>query len=745
LTRTDGRDRPIPAAGSSASRPTWRAVLVASSAIALTVAAASPISGQAPDREESRSSMPPPKPPVTRVQEVVDSIHGVEIRDPYRWLEDGAREEVHRWVDAQNRHSRSLLDARPGRGALRQRLTALLRIGTIEAPEIRGARYFHTRRQGDVNQPILYVRDGVAGKDRVLVDPNRLSQDGTAALDWWYPSEDGALLAYGISTSGDEKSTLRVLEVATGRARPDVIPRTRYCSLAWLPDGSGFYYSRYPAPGEVPPGQENYNNHIFFHRLGDDPARDAKVFGEGRKPEDMIAIQLSPDGRFLVIQVSEGWARSDLYVKDLRPGAMGLITIAEGQDAIFSGEVVGTTLDLLTNQDAPRYRLFAVDLDHPNRDAWKLLIPESDAVLSQTVRVGGEIVALSMKDASSRLTVLDRDGRTIRRIGLPTLGTIERVSGRHDGHEAFFSFSSFTMPPAVYRYDQKSGATDLWERIGTDVNLSALEVKQVFYPSKDGTRVSMFLVHRKGLKLDGTSPALLYGYGGFNISLTPEFSRSIVLWLERGGVFAQPNLRGGGEYGEAWHRAGMLDRKQNVFDDFIAAAEWLIRSRYTRQDRLAIKGGSNGGLLVGAALTQRPDLFRAVVCDVPLLDMLRYQNFQIARLWIPEYGSADSADQFQWLYKYSPYHHVTPRTSYPAVLIATAESDSRVDPMHARKMTARLQAATASDRPVLLRTETRAGHGAGKPLTKQIDEATDDWSFLFWQLGLEPEGGPGRV
>jgi prolyl oligopeptidase len=745
LTRTDGRARTAPAAGSPVSRGAPRAVLATSFLIALAATASGPAPGQASSREESRASMTSPKPPETRAQEVIDSLHGVEIRDPYRWLEDGTREEVHRWVDAQNRYTRALLDPRPGRSALRERLTGLLRIGTIGAPEIRGARYFHTRREGEVNQPILYVRDGVAGKDRVLVDPNRLSPDGTAALDWWYPSEDGALLAYGISTSGDEKSTLRVLEVAGGRARADVIPRTRYCSLAWLPDGSGFYYTRYPAPGEVPPGQENYNNHVFFHRLGDDPVKDPKVFGEGRRPEEMFEIHLSPDGRYLVIQAAEGWARSDLYVKDLKPGATGLITIAEGQDAIFSGEVVGETLYLLTNQEAPRYRLFAVELGRPRRDAWKLLIPESDSVLSQAAVVGGQIIALSMKDASSRLTVADHDGRKIRSLDLPALGTIERVTGRHDGHEAFFSFSSFTLPPAVYRYDVESGATALWERVEAAVDLSAFEVKQVFYPSKDGTKVSMFLVHRRGLKLDGTNPTLLYGYGGFNISMTPEFSRSIILWLERGGVFAQPNLRGGGEYGEAWHRAGMLDRKQNVFDDFIAAAEWLIRSRYTRPDRLAIKGGSNGGLLVGAALTQRPDLFRAVVCDVPLLDMLRYQNFQIARLWIPEYGSADSADQFQWLYKYSPYHHVTPRTPYPAVLIATAESDSRVDPMHARKMTASLQAATASARPILLRTETKAGHGAGKPLSKLIDEATDDWSFLFWQLGLEPEGGRGRV
>ncbi|MBI3624549.1 MAG: S9 family peptidase, partial [Candidatus Rokubacteria bacterium] len=368
-----------------------------------------------------------------------------------------------------------------------------------------------------------------------------------------------------------------------------------------------------------------------------------------------------------------------------------------------------------------------------------------DAVLTQVECVGGQIVAHLTKDVSSRLAVFSGDGHKVRDLALPTLGTIDRVSGRPDGKEAFFGFSSFTVPPTVYRYDLKSGKTEVWERVKADIDLSGLEVKQVFYSSKDGTRVPMFLVHRKGLRLDGMNPTLLYGYGGFNVSVTPAFMRSSVLWLERGGVFAQASLRGGAEYGESWHRAGMLDRKQNVFDDFIAAAEWLIRNSYTSPERLAIKGGSNGGLLVGAALTQRPDLFRAVVCEVPLLDMLRYQNYQIARLWIPEYGSAESADAFRWLYAFSPYHHVKPGTAYPAVLISTADSDSRVDPMHARKMAARLQAATSSERPVLLRTETRAGHGVGKPLSKLIDEATDAWTFLFWELGLEPKDGPAGL
>ncbi|HEX9427329.1 MAG TPA: prolyl oligopeptidase family serine peptidase [Candidatus Polarisedimenticolia bacterium] len=727
MRREPDRDRPrrsgrlVPAAASLGS-----ALLLAS--------------GLAMAAKESQSDMTPKLPPPSRSEETAETIHGVRVADPYRWLENGSSPEVGRWVEAQNAYAGELLEARPGRRVVRKRLESLLSIGTVGVPEVRGNRYFYTKREGKTDQPILYVRDGLHGADRALVDPNKLSKDGTAALDWWYPSEDGSLLAYGVSTSGDEKSTLQVLTVATGALHPDTIPRTRYCSLAWLPDGGGFYYTRYPAPGEAPAGGENYNRHVFFHRLGDDPAKDPKIFGQGRKPEEMIEISLSRDGRYLVLSVAEGWARNDLYVRDLTLKGGAPIAIAEGQDALFQGEVEGETLYLMTNWGAPRFRLFAVDLRKPGRDDWKLVIPESSAVLNQARYVGGRIAALYLKDASSRLSLYAPDGKKLQDVTLPMLGTIESVSGRHDGKEAFFDFSSFTMPPAVYRLDLATGIGDIWERVTSDVDLRGFEVKQVFYPSKDGTRVSMFLVHRKGLVQDGDNPTLLYGYGGFNINMTPAFSRANVLWLERGGVYAQPNLRGGGEYGEAWHRAGMLGQKQNVFDDFIAAGEWLIANRYTSSDRLAIRGGSNGGLLVGAALTQRPDLFRAVVCAVPLLDMLRYQNFQIARLWIPEYGSAESADAFRWLYAYSPYHHVTPGTSYPSVLIMTADSDSRVDPMHARKMAARLQSATGSSgHPILLRTESKAGHGVGKPLSKMIDDATDEWTFLLWQLDAEGE------
>ena len=685
------------------------------------------------------------KPPVARVQEVTDTVHGEKIADPYRWLEDGSSGEVRTWVDGQNAYAEALLGARPGRAAARERLARLLSIGTIGTPEVRGDLYFHTRREGTQNQPILYVRQGLQGKDRVLVDPNPLSPDGTATIDWWFPSRDGKLLAYGISTAGDEKSTLKVRDTATGRDLPDTIPHTRYCSLGWVPDGSGFYYTRYPAPGSVPEGQENYNRHVFFHRLGDDPAQDAYVFGKERKPEEIIEIDLSADGRWLTAVVFEGWAKTDLLISDRKAPNPAFTPVAAGLDAIFTGGVVHDVLYVRTNFEAPRYRLLAIDPARPERASWKTLIPQGEAVLDDARVVGSTIVARLMQQASSRVVLFDRDGRRVKEIALPALGTVEAISGEPDGKEAFFGFSSYTVPPRTERIDLTSKTASNWEKVAADVDLSRLEVKQVSYPSKDGTKVSMFVVGRKGLALDGSNPTLLYGYGGFNVSQTPSFSRSLVLWLERGGVYAEANLRGGGEYGEDWHRAGMLDRKQNVFDDFIAAAEYLVAHKYTRPGRLAIYGGSNGGLLVGATMTQRPDLFQAVVCAVPLLDMLRYQNFQIARLWVPEYGSAEDAAQFKYLRAYSPYHHVKKGTAYPATLLTTADSDSRVDPMHARKMAALLQATTSSDRPILLRTETRAGHGVGKPLSKQIDEAADVYGFLLWQLGLETkrETAPG--
>jgi prolyl oligopeptidase len=665
---------------------------------------------------------------------VVEVRHGVAVADPYRWLEDGESPEVTAWSAAQERHLRAVLDPLPFRDAIRRRLRALFSIGTIAPPVPRRARYFYEKRTGAQEQPVLLLREGIGGEDRVLLDPSTLAQDSTSALDWHYPSPDGRLLAYGVSEGGSEKSTLSVLEVASGGRLSDAIPFTRACSLEWLPDGSGFYYTRYPEPGTVPAGQEDYHRRVFLHRLGTDWREDPLVFAPA-EPEDWPSVHLSPDGRWLAVSVSKGWTRTDLY---LRGGEEPFRPVVVGEEAVFSVVARNDRLFLHTNLGASRFRLFRVDPARPGREAWREVLPEADDVLEGVALVGDRILALRLRDASSRLLLHDLDGRFQCEITLPELGTVAGLTGEWDGDEAFFGFSSYTFPPAVYRVSLPEGKTGLWQRVVGDIDASVFTTRLAHFPSRDGTRVSMFLVHRRDRRDDGTGPALLTGYGGFAVSHTPAFARSVLVFLEEGGLYAVAHLRGGGEYGEDWHRAGMRERKQKAFDDFLAAAESLVARGHAPKERLAIMGGSNGGLLVGAALTQRPHLFRAVVCQVPLLDMLRYPLFRIARLWIPEYGDPEEPEAFRWLHAYSPYHHVVDGTPYPAVLLTAGESDSRVDPMHARKMTARLQAATSSPRPVLLRQETRAGHGQGKPVSKLLEEWTDVWSFLFAALGIRP-------
>jgi len=660
----------------------------------------------------------------------------VEVRDPYRWLEDGDAEEVRRWSEAQGRHTRAALDAIPFTAAIRERLRVLFSIGLVSAPAIRGDRYFHQRRTGDQEQPVLYLRQGREGEDRVLLDPARFAEDRTSALDWYYPSDDGRRLAYGVSEGGSEKSVLRILDVDTGRDLADVIPFTRACSLEWRPDGSGFFYTRYPEPGSVPPGEENYRRRVYEHVLGRDWREDPLVFGADRPPEDWANVHLSPSGRWLAVSVSRGWTRTDVYLRDLASPDSPFVTVIEGLDAIFGVDVRNDRLYLQTNLDAPRSRLVAADLEHPGRETWRDVLPEGPDVLEGTALIGDWIVAVLLRDASSRVTLHARDGTLLHEVALPVIGSVAGLTGEWDGREAFLGFTSYAVPPTVYRLALPDPALELWARAPGEVDADRFRVRLVHYPSRDGTLVSMFLVDARDRPTDGRGAALLTGYGGFNISHTPAFGRGVIQFLEKGGLYAVAHLRGGGEYGEDWHRQGMLDRKQNVFDDFLAAADFLLQQGHAGRGRLAIMGGSNGGLLVGAALTQRPGLFRAVVCQVPLLDMVRYHLFRIARLWIPEYGSADDPEAFRWLHAYSPYHHVRDGTPYPAVLITTGESDSRVDPLHARKMAARLQAATSSDHPILLRLETRAGHGQGKPLSKTLEEWTDVWAFLFSELSL---------
>jgi prolyl oligopeptidase len=683
-------------------------------------------------------------PPKVKVDVVEETIHGHKISDPYRWLEDAGSADSQEYVRAELAYTRSILDPLPGRDAIHQRLAQLLSIGTIGTPQIGGPYYFYTRREGTQNQPVLLVREGTHGKDRALVDANKMSADGTVALDWWFPSDDGKYVAYGTSGSGSENSTLYVMETASGKLLPDTIEHTRIAQVAWKKDNSGFYYGRNPKKGEVPEGDDVYYLHIFYHQLGTDPVKDPLIWGEGRKKEEILVSQLpDDDDRWLLLTSYEGSAgKNGLFLQDLKSGTPPL-EITSGKDFHYSGEIFRGKLYINTNEDAPHFHLYVVDAANPVRTNWKEIIPSADGILKNTAIVDGKILAEYEKNASSQLKLFDLQGKALGDVELPGIGSIEGLGGRWDRKELFFGFQSFTIPPSVYQVETASRKASLWDKVSTPgVDPSAYEVRQVWYTSKDGTKVPMFIFHKKGLQLDGKNPTLLNGYGGFNVSLTPAFSGARYLWLEHGGVFAVANLRGGSEFGEEWHRAGMLEKKQNVFDDFIAAAEFLVTDKITDKDHLAIQGGSNGGLLMGAMITQRPDLFRVVLCQVPLLDMLRYQNFLIAKFWVPEYGSSEDPKQFDWLYAYSPYHHVKAGTEYPAIMFMTADSDSRVDPMHAKKMAALMQAEAANgkskDRPILLRIEPKAGHGQGKPISKQIEEGTDIYSFLFWQLGIKP-------
>jgi prolyl oligopeptidase len=681
-------------------------------------------------------------PPKARVEPVEDTVQGHKIVDRYRYLENPNDPDTKLYVEQELSYTRSILDPLPGRRTINARLSQLLEIGTVGAPQMGGKFYFHTRREGNQNQPVLYVREGLKDADRVLVDVNKMSSDGTVALDWWFAADDGRYVAYGTSQSGSEESTLHIVESATGKMLPDTIDRTRFASLAWMKDSSAFYYTRHPRKGEVPDGEEVYHVKVFYHEIGSDPTKDLLVFGEGRNPQDIPNLALSEDNRWLLIDVSEGWTKSEMYLQDLQSKNPPL-EITTGKNFLYGVDFFEGKLYITTNEDAPHYRVFVADAENPKRENWKEIIPQSDAVLQNASVTGGKLLVQYEHNATSELKLFGLDGKKLADVPLPAIGNIFSASGRYDRNEIFFGFQSFTVPPSIYRVDLSDVKSALWAKVDApSIDGSAYDVQQVWYNSKDGTKVPMFVVGKKGIEKNGKNPTLLTGYGGFNISLTPIFNRSMYLWMEHGGIYAVANLRGGAEFGEDWHRAGMLDKKQNVFDDFIAAGEYLIAQKYTDKDHLAIQGGSNGGLLMGAMITQRPDLFRAVVCQVPLLDMLRYQNFQIAKLWIPEYGSAEDAKQFDWLYAYSPYHHVKPGVEYPAVLFMTGDTDTRVDPMHAKKMAALMQAdaknGDSKDKPILLRIESKAGHGQGKPITKQIEEGTDMYSFLFWQLGVKP-------
>lgn len=686
----------------------------------------------------------PPAPQTPR-ENVVDDLHGTKVTDPYRWLEADATERVREWTDRQNARTRAVLDQLPQRAAFASRLRELLSVGLLSTPRPLAGRIFHTRREGEQKQAVLYVRDSIRGADRALIDPNTFDREGLVTLDWYYPSPDARYVAYGLSRGGDEMSTLHVVETATGKALPDRIQHTQRSTVAWI-DG-GFFYTVHPAPGSVAAGDENYYRRVRYHRLGDDPASDELVFGEGRPKEDILGVTASADGRWVLFTAFKGWARSDLYLLDRGHPERRLVTVMEGEDAIAEGFVLDGRIWLRTNLDAPNYRVVSVACESPAVSRWETVIAEGQDVIESFDRTRDRIAVLRLVRATSRLATYDLRGNDEREIPLPSLGAIEIVEGEHDGDRIGYTFQSFTQPPIAFVADPRTGAVSevVRLRMPDRLDVASIAVEQIAYASLDGTDVTMFLVHRKDVRPTGAVPTVLTGYGGFNISRTPLYSAGAAAWVEAGGLFAMPNLRGGGEYGETWHRAGMLANKQNVFDDFHAAAEALIARGWTDARHIGIVGGSNGGLLVGAALTQRPDLFAAVYCAVPLLDMLRYQNFRIARFWIAEYGSAEDPAQAEWLRKYSPYHNVRAGVRYPPVLFTTADGDSRVDPMHARKMAALLQAQSEDpDSVVLLRVDRDAGHGIGKPLDKQVDDFADQYAFIAWRTGLHLNG-PGML
>jgi prolyl oligopeptidase len=679
-------------------------------------------------------------PPKTAVNEVREMLHGTEIVDPYRWLEDQNSPETRAWIDAQNAYTDSLFKKIPGREALRQQVAALVQIDTMSAPLVMNNRYFFTRRAAGQDQSSLYLRQGIDGKDELLVDPLQLSPNHTITVGLSSVTRDGNLLAYSLRQGGADEVTPHLYDVAARKELADVFPKARYSGFSLLNDKSGLYYTRSTAEGP----------RVFYHKIGTETAADAEIFGKGYGPEKIISSSLSYDNRYLQITVLHGSAadHTEIYVKDLVHNGP-VATIVKDFPAVFQGQIADGRMYVRTNWKASRWRIMEVDLQNPAMEKWREAVPQGEGVLDGFSLVGGKLALRVIQNVVPHLKIVETSGKLVREVPAPALGSISGLNGHWDSNEAFFSFTSYHIPQTIYRYDIAAGKQSVWYQARVPIESARYEVSQVWYASKDGTKIPMFLAHAKGLKLDGSHPVLLTGYGGFNLTETPSFNVFSAAWLANGGVFAMANLRGGGEFGEDWHHAGMLEKKQNVFDDFIAAAEWLVRNKYTSPSRLAIRGTSNGGLLVGAALTQRPDLFAAVICGYPLLDMLRYQDFLVARYWVPEYGSAENADQFKYIYAYSPYHHVKAGTKYPSVLLISGDSDTRVAPLHARKMTALLQAATAgSDHPVLLHYDTAAGHSGGTPAGKQIENTTDELSYLFWQLGVTvPEktaGAKGR-
>lgn len=678
-------------------------------------------------------------PPATEPRPVTETMHGETFVDEYRWLESLEKDsaEVQAWTTQQNDHTRQVLDTLPCRAALERSLTPLMQIGGISLPGMRGHLYFYSERTGSQNQPVLKVRDSFDGTPRTLLDVNAIDDKGLTSLDWYSPSPDGQFVAFGLSRAGDEMSELHVLSSTGGTWLADTIPG-KVDFGGWMPDGRQFTYSRLSDPKDA------YSRTVKWHLLGMHERSDPTLFAQ-QAPSRVPGAGLSRDGRWLTLSVSDGWQRNDLSIASVdewkRTGRMRFQPVAvdlEGRFEPFAIE--GNTMYIQTTWQSPNGRVLVVDLSDPAPASWRTIIPErKEHVLDGASTTASWIVVSWKKDVTTRVELFRRSGVSAGELTLPGLGSAG-ISTDEDRDEAFVSYESFNEPRSIYHTELTgpNAPLALWARPDVPVDPTSVEVSQHFVASKDGTKIPVFIVHRKGLKLDGSNPCLLYGYGGFNVSMEPGFNATNWPWFEAGGVYALANLRGGGEYGESWHSAGMLGKKQNVFDDLYAVAQWLSDKGYTKPERLAVQGGSNGGLLTGVAITQRPDLWSCVVCQVPLLDMLRYQQFLMAKFWVPEYGCSDDATQFPWLRAYSPYHHVKQGQRYPAMLITAGENDSRVHPLHARKMAARMQALAANDHeqdPILLWVDRDGGHGQGKPLALRVRDAVDRWSFIMWQTG----------
>jgi prolyl oligopeptidase len=682
--------------------------------------------------------------PATPRGDKVDTLHGIRVQDPYRWLEDIDSAQTRKWIAAQNQLTSDFLDELPLRGSILRRMTELWDYEKCTVPVKRGGRYFFTSNDGLQNQNVLYWMASLTAEPRVLLDPNTLSDDGTTALTGYAVSDDGTAIAYGLSKAGSDWQEWLVRDVDSGIDTQDRLQWVKFSGASWTKDGKGFFYSRYNAPSDgLAYKGANYHHKLYYHGLGTAQSEDELIYEHPDHKEWGFGGTVTEDGRYLIINVWRGTRRENgLFYVDLESGKKRVHELLNVFDAHydFIGNI-GSLLFLHTDLDAPLSRVIAIDIAKPEREKWIEVVPESKDVLRSVTMVGDVLIALYLSDAKSRAQVWTTDGTSIRDIELPGLGTAEGFTGRRGDPEAFFLYSSFTTPGTIFRYDVLTNEISVFRQPNTAFDASLYSTRQVFYTSKDGTRIPMFISHRKGLVLDGDNPTYLYGYGGFDIPLTPSFSVSHLVWMEMGGVFAQANLRGGGEYGKQWHEAGSKLNKQNVFDDFIAAAEWLIEEGYTSTSRLAIGGRSNGGLLVGACLTQRPDLFGACLPVVGVLDMLRFHEFTIGWAWTSDYGSPDDKDEFEALFAYSPYHNVKTGTAYPPTLIATGDHDDRVFPAHSFKFAAALQAAQAGPAPILIRIETEAGHGVGKPTTKLINEATDLWAFLVASLGMDIGGG----